>query len=1492
MKIKKLFLFVIISFVLFNVNAQQGNEVVVLDREIADVQVIIDGLKPGVKWFYLDQSIDALSSISSILKDNYPVKALHLYTHGIPGTILLSYDEISAERLEQRSSDLRLWENYFLDGGDILLYGCEIGKGKSGEDFCNKLKQYTGLDVAASVNNTGSEAKGGDWILELNVGNIETTNSITFQAQNLYNNILGDVLVVDFDGGSTFNGSIISQFYNNLEGHTGTLSSSSILNLSNYELVYVIQPTRVLTDAEIDNLLALLDRGGRIVFMGEHGGYTPSQNSNISDALIRLGAHFSIVNESTDGNWTACNRDMKGEGIMADVAIFEGVNTIDYNYMAPISMGGAAQVLITHRSEPSKTYMAMEKIRNGSIIMFADQNIWDHVAETSCNDNAIFFENLIDLSCEDIANQQRALLTTIEAYSISGSDADCGGNIIDDKGSEIIQRGVCWSSITMSPTITDSKVTDTGAGDGLFAVKLSGLLLNTTYYARAFAVNGNGIAYGNMISFTTPAVQNTSPTAVSDSYSCEVNTSILGNVTNNDFDDDGDPVTVNMVTAPSYHSGIFTLGADGTFNYAHDGTSAPSDYFSYYLFDGVSKSATVGVGITLVVPQNAPVGSNESISFDSGEIYGFTTSDFTFTDADGHSFNGVKLLTVPDKGILRYNGLPVSAGGICNDVSKLTFDQNGDGTFVTPYTSFSFKVIDSSGQESDVSYIFTINVIRSNVVPGITTQAVNNITSTTAVFNGTIADLGYPTLSQHGFCWSTEIAPTIEDVNDFKVEEGATSSTGSFTSSITSLEPNTTYYVKAFATNSEGTSYGEQVSFTTVSFNPPVFTAPSAAFDISNAEYTGKSINAVSGFSTKGVTFSKGGMKMYLSGLFDGKVVEYDLSTPYDILTANFVQEKVLSGVVERFLDIQLNSDGSKLFMAKQYGTVQEYILSTPYDISTMSLNYTLNVVSDDYGIYFSNDGLILYVVGEDTKKISQYNLSTAFDLSTASNSGNSFTLGSEASNCMDVTFSTNGDKMLVMSPWNGIWEYNLSIPFNISTAVFAGSDKGFDPGTQEADAYGMAFNTNGDKFYIVGADKKVYQYEITASVDFAENGTGTVTDADANDGDGGADNSGITYSLTSGGDNDLFNINQTSGVITFKSAPDWENPGDSDTDNVYEITVIANDGSASNNISNQDVSITVTDVEENYLASVTTQAVSSISTTTATANGTISDLGFPNPTAHGVCWNTTGTPTILNGVVNNGAASATGAFTASMSSLSAGTLYYVRAYATNSTGTAYGEQVSFTTAKNSQTITFSALASKTYGDIPFNLSGSASSGLTVSYTSSDPSVATVSGNTVTIVGVGSTTITASQGGDASYNAAPNVVQTLTVDKKAVSISNFNDMTKLYFDGSFEIDAPTSNSAGAFTYTSSNTAVATVSGTTVTILSEGSTEITATQAPHSFYAGGSITATLTVNSVDVVTKQGENTRTNAAYVNKNGAVGGNTSVNKNGKQESTKSEVP
>lgn len=100
-------------------------------------------------------------------------------------------------------------------------------------------------------------------------------------------------------------------------------------------------------------------------------------------------------------------------------------------------------------------------------------------------------------------------------------------------------------------------------------------------------------------------------------------------------------------------------------------------------------------------------------------------------------------------------------------------------------------------------------------------------------------------------------------------------------------------------------------------------------------------------------------------------------------------------------------------------------------------------------------------------------------------------------------------------------------------------------------------------------------------------------------------------------------------------------------------------------------------------LPSLTTGEVSDIGPITATANANITDLGSPEPTAYGVCWNTTGLPTISDNIVDKGSPSATGSFTVSMTSLTANTTYYVRAFATNAAGTSYGPEVSFTTNSN-----------------------------------------------------------------------------------------------------------------------------------------------------------------------------------------------------------------
>jgi len=169
-------------------------------------------------------------------------------------------------------------------------------------------------------------------------------------------------------------------------------------------------------------------------------------------------------------------------------------------------------------------------------------------------------------------------------------------------------------------------------------------------------------------------------------------------------------------------------------------------------------------------------------------------------------------------------GSPVNARGVCwsNTVGvptisdPHTIDGSGIGNFtsditgLTAYTVYFLRAYATNGSGTAYGNVVAFRTLQGNVLPTLTTTSVTNIAQTTATSGGDVTSDGGASVTARGVCWSTSQNPTISNSH---TTDG--NGPGVFVSNLTGLIQNTLYYARAYATNSEGTNYGDEVSFTT-----------------------------------------------------------------------------------------------------------------------------------------------------------------------------------------------------------------------------------------------------------------------------------------------------------------------------------------------------------------------------------------------------------------------------------------------------------------------------------------------------------------------------------------------------------------------------------------------------------------------------------------------------------------------------------------------------
>lgn len=395
-------------------------------------------------------------------------------------------------------------------------------------------------------------------------------------------------------------------------------------------------------------------------------------------------------------------------------------------------------------------------------------------------------------------------VTTQTVTGITGTSATGNGNVTALGSPSPSQHGIVWSTST-NPTTALSTKTTLGArsATGAFTSSITGLTAGTKYYVRAYATNTAGTAYGNEVTFTT----NGPPAVSTQSVSNITNTSAIGNGT------------------------IISLGAPNPTQYGHVWSTSPNPTTALSTKTALGARSTTGAftssitgltaGTTYYVRAYATNSSGTAygneVTFMPGALPTVTTQNATNITTTIATGNGnVTALGAPNP--TQYGHVWGTTTG--PTVALATKTQLGVRSFTGAFTSNITGLLPGTkyyirSYATNIAGTVYGNEITLTTVAqlAVTTNPVSNITSTTVTGNGTIVSLGTPNPTQHGFVWSTTSGPTIALTT--KTQLGARSTTGSFTSNITGLTAGTTYYIRAYATNTGGTVYGTETTFST-----------------------------------------------------------------------------------------------------------------------------------------------------------------------------------------------------------------------------------------------------------------------------------------------------------------------------------------------------------------------------------------------------------------------------------------------------------------------------------------------------------------------------------------------------------------------------------------------------------------------------------------------------------------------------------------------------
>jgi uncharacterized protein (TIGR02145 family) len=588
----------------------------------------------------------------------------------------------------------------------------------------------------------------------------------------------------------------------------------------------------------------------------------------------------------------------------------------------------------------------------------------------------------------------------------------------------------------------------------------------------------------------------------------------------------------------------------------------------------------------------------------------------------------------------------------------------------------------------------------------LTTSAPKNPTINSVISGGSITSSGGADVTARGVCYGTTTNPTTAS----STVPGGTG-TGSFDSEITGLDPNTKYYIRAYATNSAGTAYGNQVEATTTALAKPSVTTATTVTNITfTTAVAGGTITADGGdpVTARGVCWSLNAVPTIADNKADG--------TGTTTFTANLTS--LTAGTLYYYCAFATNSVGTS------YGTILTFsttALAAPTVTTAATVTNITFTTATAGGEITSSGGADITVGGicwstslnpttSDPKTTNVSAIGSFTSNLTNLDPGKQYHVRAYATNSIgtgygtDVVFTTDAVRLATVTTKDitAISYTSAASGGNISdagggTITAKGvcwakttnptiNDSYTDNGTGMADfasnLTSLTQNTTYHvKAYATNSAGTAYGTEVvftTTAVALATLSTNDATLITAttarsggnitNAGGGNISARGVCWSESPNPTIDDPKSSNGTGTGPFSSDMSGLKSG-----TLYHIRAYATN-EAGPAYGNDATFTTVTVV----LPTVTTAAVNAITASSASSGGNVTDTGNGTISAKGVCWATSSGPIATGSHTTDGTGS--GSFTSDITGLAGNTTYFLRAYATNSAGTNYGSETTFTT--------------------------------------------------------------------------------------------------------------------------------------------------------------------------------------------------------------------